>query len=125
MEKYTCESITKELLIFIKEYGFEKVVQTVLKENLDEKNKVDSYIKELKDCLSKEQCYLTTLLVVLLYLYFQIEEIKEKSPKVPSPLTSKKNDTSIDNTIDNICNKSAMKLFDDSTVYYKSLYLII
>lgn len=73
--------ISPELTVLnqlFKEFGFEKVIDTLCKSKLEEKYKLDSCLKGLKGSICKEK--LSFLLIKNLYTYFgsQIEEIKKE-----------------------------------------------
>jgi DNA repair protein RadC len=63
------------------EQAFEKVIQTLLKSNLDEKNTVDSPQKDPMDSSSQQQFY-SKVKFCILYLNSQIQEIKDRMSKI-------------------------------------------
>ena len=76
-KKIACPELTVLNQLF-KEFGFEKVIDTLCKSKLEEKYKLDSCLKCLKGSICKEK--LSFLLIKNLYTYFgsQIEEIKKE-----------------------------------------------
>jgi hypothetical protein len=85
------------------EQAFEKVIQTLLKSNLDEKNTVDSPQKDPMDSSSQQQFY-SKVKFCILYLNSQIQEIKDRMSKMSPSLSPKENA----NSNKNECDKSLM-----------------
>ena len=85
------------------EQAFEKVIQTLLKSNLDEKNTVDSPQKDPMDSSSQQQFY-SKVKFCILYLNSQIQEIKDRMSKMSPSLSPKENAYSNKNE----CDKSLM-----------------
>ena len=79
-KKISSPSLTVLNQLFI-EYGYEHVIDTLCKSKLEEKYKLDSCLKGLKNSTSKEK--LPFLLIKILFSYFgsQIEEIKKECLK--------------------------------------------
>ena len=72
----------------IKEYGFEKVINTLCKSKLDQNTKLDSCLKGLKDSCSESQLYLILFNVFFYYFNSKMEEIKSANKKAEYPKTS-------------------------------------
>lgn len=81
------------------EQAFEKVIQTLLKSNLDEKNTVDSPHKDPMDSSSQQQFY-SKVKFCILYLNSQIQEIKDRMSKMSPSLSPKENANSNKNECD-------------------------
>ena len=71
----------------IKEYGFEKVINTLCKSKLDQNTKLDSCLQGLKDSCSESQLYLILFNVFFYYFDSKMEEIKITNKKKENPKT--------------------------------------
>ena len=100
----------------IEQQGFEKVIQILIKSNLDEKNTVDSPHKGPMDSSSQEE-FNSKVKFCLLYLNSQIEEIKDRISKMPPSLSPKKNA----NSNENECDKSLM-MVDNNMILNENLF---
>ena len=100
----------------IEQQGFEKVIQTLIKPNLDEKNTVDSPHKGPMDSSSQEE-FNSKVKFCILYFYSQIQEIKDRISKMSPSLSPKKNANSNKNESD----KSLM-MVDNNMILNENLF---
>ena len=98
------------------EQGFEKVMQTLLKSNLDEKNTFNSPQKDPMNSSSQEQ-FNSKVKFCLLYLNSQIQEIKHRFSKMPPSPSPEKNANS--NKYE--CDKSLM-IVDNNMILNESFF---
>ena len=74
----------------IKEYGFEKVLNTLCKSKLDEKDKFESSLQHIKNSCSESQLHILLFNALFSYFESKFEEIKNTNTnkKSDSPTTS-------------------------------------
>ena len=115
-EKDPPESQINKMGELIEQQGFEKVIQTLIKPNLDEKNTVDSPHKGPMDSSSQEE-FNSKVKFCILYFYSQIQEIKDRISKMSPSLSPKKNANSNKNESD----KSLM-MVDNNMILNENLF---
>lgn len=96
----------------LKEYGLEKVLDTMCKPKFEERYKLDACLKSLRDSLSLEK--LPILLIKVLFTYFgtKIEEIKQITSKRANSSSPKK--THVFNSFGKTDNEMSPKSFSKS-----------
>ena len=100
----------------IKENGFEKVLNTLCKSKLDEKNKYESNLKNIKNSCSQSQLHLLLFNALFSYFESKFEEIQN---------SNKKEDSAIDikNYLNNLSNKKSKST--NNIIELNSIYSMI
>ena len=89
------------------EYGLEKVIDTICKPKLNQKNKLDSCIQGLKNSCAKEK--LPFLLIKMLYSYFD-SKYDDNNRNIPKRATSAKKSNIMKNLNENLKLENSTKL---------------